>query len=81
MGPKRARELLEGTRDLEDMLRLRQWAQSLGDPELWTGFRDMLRTELREDIPLSTHEHHVNDPEFGRLVARLFLDLIQETPV
>ena len=49
------------------------------DPEADAGFRDLLRKELREDIPVSTHEYHVNDPEFGRMVARLFLDLIQET--
>jgi uncharacterized protein (UPF0261 family) len=49
------------------------------DPDADAGFRDRLRTELRDDIPVSTHEHHVNDPEFGRLVARLFLDLIQES--
>ncbi len=48
------------------------------DPEADAAFRDLLREELRDDIPISTHDHHVNDPEFGRLVARLFLDLIQE---
>ena len=40
----------------------------------------VLRKELRDDIPVSTHDYHVNDPEFGRVVARLFLDLLQETP-
>ena len=49
------------------------------DPEADAGFRDLLRKELREDIPVSTHDYHVNDPEFGRMVAKLFLDLIQET--
>ena len=49
------------------------------DPEADAGFRDLLRKELRPDIPISTHDYHVNDPEFGRMVARLFLDLIQET--
>jgi uncharacterized protein (UPF0261 family) len=48
------------------------------DPEADAGFRGALRDKLRDDIPITTHEHHVNDPEFGRLVARLFLDLIQE---
>jgi uncharacterized protein (UPF0261 family) len=48
------------------------------DPEADAAFRHLLREELRDDIPISTHAHHVNDPEFGRLVARLFLDLIQE---
>ncbi len=48
------------------------------DPDADAGFRDHLRETLREDIPISTYDFHVNDPEFGRLVARLFLDLIQE---
>ena len=48
------------------------------DPTADAAFRDRLRTELREDIPISTHDYHVNDPEFGRSVARLFLDLISE---
>ena len=49
------------------------------DPEADAGFRDLLREQLRPDIPVSTHDYHVNDPEFGRMVARLFLELIQET--
>lgn len=48
------------------------------DPNADAAFRDRLRQELRDDIPISTHDQHVNDPEFGRLVAGLFLDLIQE---
>ena len=48
------------------------------DPDADAAFRDLLRKELRDDIPISTHDHHVNDPEFGRVVARLFLELIQE---
>jgi len=48
------------------------------DPEADTAFRELLRKKLRPDIPISTYDQHVNDPEFGRLVARLFLDLIQE---
>jgi uncharacterized protein (UPF0261 family) len=48
------------------------------DPTADADFRDRLRAGLRPDIPVSTHDQHVNDPEFGRLVARLFLDLIQE---
>jgi len=48
------------------------------DPDADAAFRDRLRQRLRADIPVSTHDSHVNDPEFGRLAARLFLDLIQE---
>ncbi len=48
------------------------------DPAADAAFRTALREQLRDDIPMTTHEHHVNDPEFGRLVARLFLELIQE---
>ena len=50
------------------------------DPDADAAFLDQLRKELRDDIAISTHDHHVNDPEFGRLVARLFLELIQEAP-
>lgn len=53
------------------------------DPEADAAFLAALRQNLRDsgrgDIPITTHEHHVNDPEFGRVAARLFLDLIQET--
>ena len=48
------------------------------DPEADAAFRRALRDKLRPDIAIRTYEHHVNDPEFGRLVARLFLDLIRE---
>jgi uncharacterized protein (UPF0261 family) len=50
------------------------------DPQADAAFRQALRDKLRDDIPITTHEHHVNDPEFGRLVARLFLDLIRKAP-
>ena len=50
------------------------------DPRADAGFRERLRAELRDDIPVTTWDHHVNDPEFGRLVARMFLDLIEEEP-
>ena len=48
------------------------------NPAADAGFRERLLAELRDDIPVSTSDHHVNDPDFGRLVARMFLDLIQE---
>jgi len=50
------------------------------DPEADAAFRRLLRDKLRPDIPIRTYEHHVNDPDFGRLVARLFLDLTREDP-
>ncbi len=50
------------------------------DPAADSAFRQALRDKLRPDIPVRTYAHHVNDPEFGRLVARLFLDLIREDP-
>jgi uncharacterized protein (UPF0261 family) len=50
------------------------------DPEADAAFRQVLRDQLRADIAIRTYEHHVNDPEFGRLVARLFLELIRKDP-
>jgi len=49
------------------------------DPEADAAFLDALRDGIRTDIPITTHDNHVNDPEFGRIVAGLFLDLIQES--
>jgi len=48
------------------------------DPEADAAFRTALRAQLRPDIPVLSYDLHVNDPEFGRAVARLFLDLKQE---
>jgi uncharacterized protein (UPF0261 family) len=48
------------------------------DPDADAGFRTVLRDRLRDDIPITEHDQHVNDPEFGRLVARLLLDLLPE---
>jgi uncharacterized protein (UPF0261 family) len=50
------------------------------DPEADAGFRRALQDSLRPDIPISTLDYHVNDPEFGRTVARLFLDMIPARP-
>jgi uncharacterized protein (UPF0261 family) len=49
------------------------------DPEADAGFVDALTGALRPDIPITTNERNVNDPEFGRLVAQRFIDMIQET--
>ncbi len=48
------------------------------DPEADAGFTRTLQEKLRPDIPVHTYAKHVNDPEFGRIVAQLYLDLIQE---
>jgi hypothetical protein len=31
---------------------------------------------MREDIPVLTFDRHVNDPDFGREVAQLFIDMM-----
>jgi uncharacterized protein (UPF0261 family) len=48
------------------------------DPGADTAFLHALREQMRPDIPVLTYDHHVNDPEFGRTVARLFLELTRE---
>ncbi len=48
------------------------------DPEADEAFLKALRADLRPDIPVKTYDRHVNDPEFGRLVADLFLDLMDQ---
>ena len=45
------------------------------NPEADAAFLETLRGDLRPDIPVLTFEHHVNDAEFGRKVADLFIDL------
>lgn len=50
------------------------------DPDADAAFLDALRDGMRADIPITTYDNHVNDPEFGRTVAELFLDLIKESP-
>ncbi len=44
------------------------------DPEADQAFLDTLKEHLDERIPITTYERHVNDEEFGREVAELFLD-------
>jgi uncharacterized protein (UPF0261 family) len=46
------------------------------DPEADGAFLETLRTEIRPDIPLLTFERHVNDSEFGREVAALFIEMM-----
>jgi len=46
------------------------------NPEADADFLSTVEAEIREDIPVLTFERHVNDPEFGREVATLFVDLM-----
>lgn len=48
------------------------------NPEADAAFRQTLATTLRPDIPLHTFARHVNDPTFGREVAQLFIDMMEE---
>jgi len=43
------------------------------DPDSDAAFLKTLRGGLRPDIPVRLYERHVNDPEFGREVADLFV--------
>lgn len=42
-------------------------------------FLSTVQAEIRQDIPVLTYERHVNDPEFGREVAQLFVDLMDKS--
>jgi uncharacterized protein (UPF0261 family) len=46
------------------------------NPEADADFRKTVMADIRPDIPLHLFERHVNDPEFGREVAHLFLELM-----
>ncbi len=46
------------------------------DPDADAGFLETLRADLRSDIPVTTHDHHINDPEFARAVVDRFLALL-----
>ena len=48
------------------------------DPEADRRFLDTLRNELRDDIAVTTHAAHVNDPDFGRTVADLFVQMMRD---
>uniref|UniRef100_A0A540V9W7 UPF0261 family protein n=2 Tax=Litorilinea aerophila TaxID=1204385 RepID=A0A540V9W7_9CHLR len=47
------------------------------NPEADAAFLEVLRRELRPEIPIYTYDLHVNDPEFGRIVADLFVHLFE----
>jgi uncharacterized protein (UPF0261 family) len=46
------------------------------DPPADADFLATVVAEIRDDIPVLTYERHVNDPQFGREVAGLFIDLM-----
>jgi uncharacterized protein (UPF0261 family) len=45
------------------------------NPEADADFLATVKQEIRDDIPVLTYDHHVNDPEFGRKVADLFIKM------
>lgn len=46
------------------------------NPEADQAFIKRLRRDLRDDIPILSYDHHVNDTAFGCEVAELFLDMM-----
>ncbi len=48
------------------------------NPQADAAFLAKMKEEIRPDIPVLTYEHHVNDPEFGRIVANLFINMMAE---
>ena len=47
------------------------------DPPADADFLATVKKEIRDDIPVLTFERHVNAPEFGREVAKLFVDMME----
>jgi uncharacterized protein (UPF0261 family) len=48
------------------------------DPPADADFLATVKEEIRQDIPVLTYERHVNDPDFGREVAGLFVDMMAQ---
>jgi uncharacterized protein (UPF0261 family) len=48
------------------------------NPEADAAFLETLRGELRSEVPITTYERHVNDPEFGVEVADLFIEMMSK---
>ncbi len=48
------------------------------NPKADRAFLDTLKQNLKRDIPVYTYERHVNDPEFGKEVADLFIQLMNK---
>jgi uncharacterized protein (UPF0261 family) len=49
------------------------------NPEADAAFLATLQSEIRTDIPVYTYNQNVNDPEFGRVVANLFVEMMAES--
>ena len=48
------------------------------NPEADSDFLRTLQAQIRRSIPVHTYKRHVNDPEFGREVADLFIKMMEE---
>lgn len=51
------------------------------NPPADAAFLQALKSNLRGDIPVLTYERHVNDPEFGKEVADLFIQLMDKEKI
>jgi uncharacterized protein (UPF0261 family) len=47
------------------------------NPEADADFLKTVKETIREDIPVKSYNFHVNDPDFGRIVAQLFIDIME----
>ncbi|HET6445206.1 MAG TPA: Tm-1-like ATP-binding domain-containing protein [candidate division Zixibacteria bacterium] len=50
------------------------------NPEADRDFLITVQKEIKENIPVYTFERHVNDPEFGRETAELFIEMMAQKP-
>lgn len=48
------------------------------NPEADADFLKTVQAHIRADIPVLPYARHVNDPEFGREVAKLFIEMMTE---
>ena len=48
------------------------------DPVADKRFMDQMKNTLRKDIEVLDFDYHVNDPEFGIAVGKLFIDLLEK---
>jgi uncharacterized protein (UPF0261 family) len=48
------------------------------NPESDAAFLNTLRSDIRPAIPVLTYDRHINDPQFGRQVADLFIELMSK---